>query len=284
MHKHRLKAERRPITLSGILWTLGLGLLVFTMLFPLIWMLSASFKLELEVFNYPIEWVTPNFSFNNYIEVLQPQYNFLLYFKNTFVITIAVVVAQIAITSIGAYAFAKMDFAGKNVLFALFLATMMIPDQVTIVPRFLMMNKIGLYDSHGGIILMLAFGVYGVFLMRQAMIAVPNTVIEAAKIDGAGHFCIFVKVAMPMCRSTVATLAIMRFVWTWNDYQTPLIFLRSKELFTLQLGMKQFADIIGTKYALLMAASMLAILPLFIIFAIGQKNVVEGIASGAVKG
>lgn len=284
MDRHFLKTRLGNLSLSRVLWTLGLGLLAFTMLFPLLWMMATSFKPELEVFNYPIEWISKNFSLDNYKEVLSPNYNFLLYIKNTFIITVSVVVLQIAITSIGAYAFAKMDFFGKNILFTLFLATMMIPDQVTIVPRFLMMNKLGLYDSHLGIVSMLAFSVYGVFLMRQAMIAVPDSVIEAAKIDGAGHLRIFWRVAFPMCRSSVATLAIMRFVWTWNDYQNPLIFLRSKELFTLQVGMKQFADTVGTKYALLMAASMLAILPLFIIFAIGQKNVVEGIASGAVKG
>lgn len=276
--------KRRRISSGRLLCTVLLGLLVFTMIFPLLWMLSTSFKLEVEVFTYPIQWITENFSFNNYKAVLGEQYNFLLYYKNSIIITLSVVILQLVITSLGAYAFAKMDFPGKNWLFALFLATMMIPDQVTLVPRFLLLTNLKLYNTHISIILMLAFSVYGVFMMKQAMMSIPDSIIEASRIDGAGHFRIFTQVAMPMCRPHIATLAIMRFVWTWNDYQTPFVFLRSRELFTLQLGMKQFSDLYGTKYALLMAASVLAILPLFIAFAIGQKNVVEGIASGAVKG
>lgn len=276
--------KKRRISSGRLACTILLGLLVFTMIFPLLWMLSTSFKLEVEVFTYPIQWITENFSFNNYKAVLSEQYNFLLYYKNSIIITLSVVVLQLVITSLGAYAFAKMDFPGKNWLFALFLATMMIPDQVTLVPRFLLLTKLNLYDTHISIILMLAFSVYGVFMMKQAMMSIPDSIIEASRIDGAGHFRTFTQVAMPMCRPHIATLAIMRFVWTWNDYQTPFVFLRSRDLFTLQLGMKQFSDLYGTKYALLMAASVLAILPLFIAFAIGQKNVVEGIASGAVKG
>lgn len=279
-----LPRKKQKISASKLLCTAILTIVTFTMLFPLLWMLATSFKVELEVFDFPIRWITESFSFNNYKEVLSQQYSFLLFYKNTIFVTLAVVVIQLLVCSLGAYAFAKMDFIGKNVLFAIFLATMMIPDQVTIVPRFLMMNKFGLYNSHGGMILMLAFSVYGVFLMRQSMIAVPDSIVEAAKIDGAGHMRIFMQIAMPVCRPALATLAIMRFVWTWNDYQTPLIFLRDRNLFTLQLGMKQFADTVGTKYALLMAASVMAMLPLFVVFAIGQKNVVEGLASGAVKG
>lgn len=180
--KHKFK-----FSVSKLVCTIVLGILALTMIFPLLWMLSTSFKIELEVFNFPIEWITAHFNFDNYKEVLGEQYNFLLYFKNTIVITAFVVILQLVITSMGAYAFAKMDFAFKGGLFALFLATMMIPDQVTIVPRFLMMSKLHLYNTHTGLVLMMAFSVYGVFLMRQAMIAVPDTVVEAAKIDGASH-------------------------------------------------------------------------------------------------
>lgn len=276
--------KKKKISVSRLCTTIIMALVVFTMMFPLLWMLSTSFKTEGEVFDYPMKWITSSFSFKNYIAVLTGKYNFLLYFLNSIKVTLLVVVLQLAICSMGAYAFAKMKFRFRESLFALFLATMMIPDQVTLVPRFLIINGLKLYDTHMGLILPMAFSVYGVFLLRQNMISIPDSIVEAAYIDGAGHWCIFSRIVIPMSKSALATLAIMRFVWTWNDYQNALIFLRSKALFTLQLGMSQFADQAGTKYALLMAASVLTILPMFFIFCIGQKNVIEGMASGAVKG
>lgn len=276
--------KKKKISVSRLCTTIIMALVVFTMMFPLLWMLSTSFKTEGEVFDYPMEWITSSFSFKNYAAVLTGKYNFLLYFFNSVKVTLLVVILQLTICSMGAYAFAKMKFRFREPLFALFLATMMIPDQVTLVPRFLIINGLNLYDTHMGLILPMAFSVYGVFLLRQNMISIPDSIVEAAYIDGAGHWCIFSKIVIPMSKSALATLAIMRFVWTWNDYQNALIFLRSKTLFTLQLGMSQFADQAGTKYALLMAASVLTILPMFFIFCIGQKNVVEGMSSGAVKG
>lgn len=276
--------KKKKISLSRLCTTIIMALAVFTMMFPLLWMLSTSFKTEGEVFDYPMKWITSSFSFKNYVAVLTGKYNFLLYFLNSIKVTLLVVVLQLTICSMGAYAFAKMKFRFRESLFALFLATMMIPDQVTLVPRFLIINGLKLYDTHMGLILPMAFSVYGVFLLRQNMISIPDSIVEAAYIDGAGHWCIFSKIVVPMSKAALATLAIMRFVWTWNDYQNALIFLRSKTLFTLQLGMSQFADQAGTKYALLMAASVLTILPMFFIFCIGQKNVIEGMAAGAVKG
>lgn len=276
--------KKKKLSLSKLRNTVLLALIVFTMMFPLLWMLSTSFKTEGEVFDYPMKWITSSFSFKNYIAVLTGKYSFALYFFNSVKVTLFVVILQLVICSMGAYAFAKMKFRFREALFALFLATMMIPDQVTLVPRFLIINGIKLYDTHLGLILPMAFSVYGVFLLRQNMISIPDSIVEAAYIDGAGHWRIFSQIIIPMSKAALATLAIMRFVWTWNDYQNSLVFLRSKKLFTLQLGMSQFADQAGTKYALLMAASVLAILPMFLIFCIGQKSIIEGMASGAVKG
>lgn len=274
----------KKINVFKLLRTLILAFFMFLMLFPLLWMLSTSFKLEIDVFNFPIEWIPPQFTIDNYISVWTGQYNFPLYYWNTIKVTLAVVVIQIIISSMAAYAFAKLNFRFKGPLFSLFLATMMIPDQVTLVPRFILLQRMNLLNTHSGYILMLAFSVYGVFLLRQSMIAIPDSIVEAAKIDGASHFKIFTNIILPMSRSSIATLAILRFVWTWNDYQNPLIFLRDQELFTLQLGMSQFATTSGTFYSLLMAASVSAIVPLLIVFLIGQRNIIEGMSSGAVKG
>ncbi|MDD3334062.1 MAG: carbohydrate ABC transporter permease [Eubacteriales bacterium] len=274
----------KRISTRKLILTIVMALVVLTMMFPLLWMISTSFKVEAEVFNFPIEWIPKTPTVNNYTSVWTGNYHFGEYYLNSVHVTVAVVIGQLLICSMGAYAFAKMDFRFKSQLFALFLAMMMIPDQVMLVPRFMLLNSIKLYNTHIGIILMSAFSVYGVFLLRQSMVGIPDSIIEAARIDGANHYRIFFQIVLPISRPMLATLAIMRFVWTWNDYQTPLIFLRDQKLFTLQLGMSQFADQAGTKYALLMAASVLSILPLLLIFCFGQKNVVEGMAAGAVKG
>jgi len=275
---------RARLSPSRVVITALLGIFVFTMLFPLLWMVSTSLKFEVDVFTFPIRWLPPRWNFQNYVNVWTGNYNFPLYYLNTTKITVFVCVIQLMISSMGAYAFAKLRFKLKGPLFALFLATMMIPDQVTIVPKFMILKWLGLMDSHEGLILMLAFSVYGVFLLRQYMLALPDSLLEAAKIDGAGHARIFTQIVLPMSVPALATLTILRFVWTWNDYQNPLIFLNTKNLYTLQIGMSQFASESGTYYALLMAASVCAIAPLFIVFLLGQNYIIDGMVSGAVKG
>lgn len=279
-----VKSYRRNNIIRRMLVTLFLGVFTATMLFPLLWMISASFKFEMDVFAFPIQWIPPRWNFNNYVEVWGGNYNFPLYYLNTIKLSVCVTALQLVIASMGAFAFAKINFKGRNVIFALFLATMMIPDQVTIVPKFMLMKELSLLNTHLGLILMMSFSVYGLFLLRQHMISIPDALFEAAKIDGAGYLRIYLQIIIPMSKPALVTLAILRFIWTWNDYQNPLIFLSSKKLYTLQQGMSQFASESGTYYALLMAAAVCAILPLFIVFVIGQKNIIEGIASGAVKG
>jgi len=273
------------IKMSKLLNTVVLGLFTVSMLFPLLWMLSASFKLELDVFNYPIQWIPPRWNaVNNYMQIWSSRYSFPLFYWNTFKIAGSVTVIQLLIASMGAFAFAKLNFKFKNALFALFIATMMIPDQVTIVPRFMLLTWLHLIDTHSGLVLLLAFSVYGIFLLRQYMMSIPDSLIEAAKIDGAGYTRIFLRIILPLSKPVLATLAILRFIWTWDDYMNPLIFLNSKELFTIQLGMAQFASQTGTYYSLLMAAAVCAMLPLLVIFVFGQRFIIDGIATGAVKG
>lgn len=272
------------LNVAKLIRTVVFGVFMLLMLAPLLWMVSTSFKHEGDVFNFPIQWIPPHATLNNYIEVWQGNYNFPLYYWNSIKVTVAVVVIQLIISAMAGYALAKLDFAHKGLIFTTFLATMMIPDQVTIVPRYILLQKMGLLDSHLGYILMLAFSVYGVFLLRQSIIAIPDSLIEAAEMDGATHLKVFTRIILPMSKPAIATLAILRFVWTWNDYQNPLIFFRDQKLFTLQLGMSQFASQSGTFYALLMAASVCAIVPLIIVFIFGQRYILEGMTAGAVKG
>lgn len=256
-----------------------------TMLLPLLWMISTSFKYEADVFTFPIQWIPQRtVGFDNYKEVWGDTYQFGLYYWNSIKITVISTALQLLISAMGAYGFTKIRFKGRNALFLLYLATMMIPHQVTIIPQFLVLRELKLYNTHLGIILMLTFSVYGVFLLRQNIMGLPDSLCESAKIEGAGHLQIFWYIILPLLKPALATLAILKFVWTWNDYQTPLVLLSSRELYTIQLGMKMFATESGSYYALIMAAAVSATIPLILLFLVGQKYVIAGIASGAVKG
>lgn len=256
-----------------------------TMLMPLLWMISTSCKVEADVFKFPIQWIPQRWNAAaNYAEVWGESYNFGMYYLNSIKITLIATCLQILIAAAGAYGFTKVSFKGRDQIFLLYLATMMIPSQVTVTSQFVIMQKLKLYNTHLGLILLTAFSVYGVFMLRQAMLSIPNSLSESAKIDGAGHFRIFWQIMLPMLKPQIATLAILKFVWTWNDYQTPLIFLSKRELFTIPLGMKMFASSNGSYYSLIMAAAVSATLPLILIFLMGQRYIIDGIATGAVKG
>lgn len=260
----------------------GLGI---TMLLPLVWMVSTSFKYEADVFTFPIQWIPERTNgFENYKEVWGEKYQFGLLYWNSIKVTVMTTICQVLVSALGAYGFSKVKWKFRDEIFLLYLATMMIPPQVTIVSQFLIMRQINLYNSHLGLILLQTFSVYGMFLLKQAMMSIPESLSESAAIDGASHFRIFWQIIMPLVKPSIATLAILKFTWTWNDYQSPLVFINSRELYTIQLGMRQFATEAGTYYSLVMAAAVSAILPLVIVFIFGQKSVIDGIASGAVKG
>ncbi len=274
------KISWSKIILTGLLWGLG-----FTMLLPLIWMISTACKVEADVFNFPIEWIPRRWNLvANMKEVWGGDYNFGLYYLNSIKVAVLATFFQVFVSALGAYGFSKVKFPGRDKLFLAYIATMMIPPQVTIVSQFIIMRQIGLYNTHAGLIMMLAFSVYGVFLLRQAMMSIPESLSESARMDGAGHFTIFFRIILPMVKPSLATLATLKFVWTWNDYQAPLVFLNSRTLYTIQLGMKQFASESGSYYSLIMAAAVSAIIPLIIVFLFCQRFVVDGIATGAVKG
>lgn len=273
----------RNVSISKIFFTIVIGLIGIVFLLPFIWMLSASFKPEADVFKFPIEWIPSNWNaIENYTQVWKG--DFPTYYWNSIYITILTTVINVFICALAAYGFSKIQFRGRDAMFLLVLAFYMVPPQASLVPQFLMFRYLNLFDSHLGLILLNGFSVIGAFMLRQFFMGVSNEYIESAKIDGAGHARIFFQIGLPLIRPAMATYAILRFIWTWNDYQYPLIFLKSKELFTLQLGIQLFGDTYGDTYSLMMAGTVSAILPLLIIFAIGQKHVIEGIALGGVKG
>ncbi|NQX69478.1 carbohydrate ABC transporter permease [Paenibacillus alba] len=274
------KYQAAKKTLLTILMCL-LGILFMS---PFLWMISASMKPEADVFIYPIQWIPKHWNvIENYTKVWT-ETKFALFYWNSIKVTVGTTALSVLLSSMAAYAFSKIKFRGRHVLFIVVLAIYMIPSQAILVPQFLLFRWVGLYDSHFGLILLGSFSVLGTFMLRQFYMGIHEEFIESARIDGAGHIRIFFSICTPLVRPAIATYAILRFIWTWNDYQNPLIFLRSKELFTLPLGIRSFADLNGDFYSLIMAASVSAIVPLLIIFIIGQKQVIEGISMGGVKG
>lgn len=274
--------SKKPIR---IVITVILLLATVTMVLPLLWMISSSMKPEADVFKFPIEWIPKRLNvIENYTKVFSGEFKFLASFFNSFKISISVTILQLIIASMGAFAFSKLEFKFKKTIFSLMIATMMIPEQVTLVPRFVIIKQLNLMDSHLGLILMSAFSVYGVFLLTQNMKSIPDTIIEACKIDGAGYLRIFAQIVVPLAQPALVTLGILRFIWTWNDYQNPLIFINTKTLYTVQLSMAQFSSQTGVMYSLLMAASVVSTIPLIIIFIFGQNVIIDGISAGAVKG
>ncbi|MDQ0300517.1 multiple sugar transport system permease protein [Salibacterium salarium] len=273
----RLNTKKVIITI--IMFAIGLLFLM-----PFIWMLSASLKAETNVFSYPIEWIPSDWKWDNYSRVWFGEQPFILYYWNSIKVTVLTTLLSVTVSALAAYGFSKIHFKGRNALFLIVLATFLIPAQAILVPQFMMYRVLNLFDTHLGLILLNSFSVLGTFLLRQFFSSIQDDYIDAAKMDGASHFTIFYKVVVPMMIPAISTYAILRFIWTWNDYQGPLIFLRSDHLSTIQLAIERFSTSSGELYSLIMAGSVSAILPLIIIFIIGQKYVIEGIARGGVKG
>ncbi|MFD0675802.1 MULTISPECIES: carbohydrate ABC transporter permease [unclassified Paenibacillus] len=274
----RLSPTKMIITV--IMSCLGIAFLL-----PFIWMLSASLKPEADVFNYPVEWIPQHWNtVQNYKAVWMGKSPFPLFYWNSLKVTGITTCLSIVISCMAGYGFSKIDFKGKNVLFLLLLCTYMIPHEAILVPQFIFYRWLQLFDSHTGLILLGSFSVLGTFLLRQFFIGINKELLESAKLDGAGHYRTFLYIGIPLVRPAIATYAILRFIWSWNDYQNPLIFLRSEHLYTLQLGIQSFADENGQFYSLIMAGTVSAIIPLLVIFVIGQRQVIEGISLGGVKG
>lgn len=275
----------RKIDVKKIISTIILFFCSIAFLLPFIWMLSTSLKIEADVFRYPIEWIPSRWNaVANYQEVWFGDYPFYLYYWNSIKVAVLTTLISAVVSSLAAYGFSKVRFPAGAWLFIIVLATYMVPPQASLVPQFILYRYLGLFDTHFGLILLGSFSVLGTFMLRQFFIGIHNDFIDAAKIDGAGHWRIFWKIALPIVRPAVATYAILRFIWTWNDYQNPLIFLRTDALYTIQLAMQKFNTINGSFYTLIMAAAVSAILPLLIVFILGQKHVIDGIALGGVKG
>lgn len=275
----------KNLKVSKVIGTIFVGLFSLLFLSPLLWMLSSATKVEKEVMTYPIKFIPTEWNLvENFKTVWLGDVPFGLYYYNSLKLAIITTILTLIISSMAGYSFAKLNFPFKNTLFIVLMSFFLIPTEATLVPRFILINWMGLYDTHEALLLMLAFSIPLTFLMRQFMAGISTEYIEAAKMDGAGHFRIYWQIMLPMVKPILATAGILKFIWTWNDYQNPLIFLSSDNLFTVTLGMQAFNAEYGTSYAAAMMAAVSAIIPLVIVFFILQKQVINGITVGGVKG
>lgn len=252
------------------------------MILPFFWMVSASLKTDLQVFEYPIRWIPENPRWQNYVDIWQ-EINFLTYYKNTLFLTIMVTGLSLLTSSLAAYAFSKVNFPERNLLFLLYIGTIAVPFQVYMIPQFYIMRNLGLNDSLWALVLIQSFTPFGVFLLRQFFMSIPNELSEAAKIDGLSDFGIYRKIILPLAKPALATLAIFQFVFVWNDYLGPLIYLSSDKNKTIQLGIMKFFTQYSARYSLIMASSVIALIPVVLVFFLTQKYYVKGIAMSGIK-
>jgi multiple sugar transport system permease protein len=253
----------------------------FVVLMPLIAIVSSSFKDESELFDYPFHLIPRHFVLYNFSRLAD---KFPRYILNSAKVTSIIVLIQVATASTGAYAFAKLKWKGQNKLFLLYISSMMIPGQAITIPQFLIVRGLHLYDTHMALILLGSFTAFGIFLIKQYFMSIPETYSEAAKIDGTSELQIFLQIILPMSKSVLITQVIFSFRHFWNDLFTPLIYLTTPSLKTLPLGMTDFVGEQFVFWGPQMAAALISILPVLVVFLFGQKYFIQGIASSGIKG
>lgn len=273
----------KTVRVEKILVYMALLLLAALMLLPFAWMLSASLKMNKDVFTFPMVWIPENPRWANYTDIWTkiPMATFVM---NTAKLTVIVTLLQLLTSSFAAYAFSKLRFKGKDVLFLGYVGTIAVPWQAYMVPQFMMMREFGLNNTHLAIICLQAFSAFGVFLMKQFYDSIPDELCEAARIDGLSEYGIWRRIMLPLSRPALSTLVIFTFVNTWNDFLGPMIYLTKMELKTLQIGLRMFISQYSSEYGLIMAASVVALLPVLVVFLSLQKYFVQGVASAGLKG
>lgn len=249
-------------------------------LVPLYMIVTASFKNEREIFELPMAVWTENSGLFNFKQLSK----FPLYIWNSLKVTFFCTVIQLGTASTSAYAFSKLKWKGRDTLFVLYLMSMMIPIQVIIIPQFMVVKSLGLYNTHLALILVGSFTVFGTFLIKQFFMTLPDSLLESARIDGAPEWTIFIKVVMPLAKTVLATVLIFSFRWFWNEFFSALIYLASPELKTLPLGMTDFVAEYLVYFGPQMAAALISIIPVMILFLALQKYFIQGIASSGIKG
>jgi multiple sugar transport system permease protein len=251
---------------------------------PFFWMVMSSLKSSNDVFSVPVTWVPDPFVWSNYVDIWTKS-DILTWIRNTLILSIAVTFLQVLTGSFAAYGFSKMRFRGRDVLFLVYIGTIAVPWQSYMIPQFILLSNAHVANTLWAVILLQAFGAFGVFLMKQYYETIPEELSEAARLDGLSEYGIWRRIMLPLSVPALASLTLLTFVNTWNDYLGPLIYLRNPDLWTIQLGLKSFvSNLYDTNYALLFAGLTISVIPIAIIFMLGQKYFVEGLATSGMKG
>lgn len=252
-------------------------------LLPFVWMCLSSLKSNNEVYAVPIKWLPSVWHWENYVNIWVKS-DMTTWILNTVFFAVCVTFLQVFTGSFAAYGFSKIRFRGRDTLFIIYIATMAVPWQAYMIPQFKMLSSVGLSDTRWSIILLQAFGAFGVFMMKQFYDTIPEELSEAGRLDGMSEFGIYLRIILPLSGPSIAALAIITFTNTWNDYMGPLIYLRSQSLYTIQLGLKLFIGQYNADFAMIMTGSVMSVLPILVVFLLGQRQFIEGIATSGMKG
>jgi len=263
-------------TILMLLSYTALSFLAFLMVMPFIIMIATALKPENELFSNPGALLGSKLAWENFTYA----WNYIpfgRFFINSIFVSLTVTILEVLTSSLAAYAFARLRFPGRDLLFYLYLGTLMIPAQVTIVPQFILMNQFGWVDTYQALILPAAFTAFGTFLLRQFFLTIPFELEESARIDGCSRFGTYFRIILPLSKPALATLGVFAFVTQWNSFFWPLVITSSDEMKVLSVGLKMFQGIYGTEWHLMMAASAIVIIPSVIVFGVLQRYLVEGI-------
>lgn len=268
-------------------WVLTIFLLAVGILsiYPFIFMLSSTFKPSGDVLSTPFQIIPKNFTLMNFDTIFNhPYFSFLRWYGNTVVMTLLVLVLKYFVVTLTAYGFSKVKFPGRDAIFLVLLGALMIPSDIMILPRYMIFKGLGVLNTMWALILPSVVDVYFVFLLRQAFIAIPDSLSEAARIDGCSHLTIYWRIIMPLARASTSTMLLFSFVWSWNDYMGPYLYITDINKQMLSVGLKMFSTGAAQDYGAQMAGATLVLVPVIIAFFLCQKYFVEGVTSGAVKG
>lgn len=269
--------------ISSVLLNVVLIVLALITIIPFVWMFLSSFKENREI-NALVQSLFPQkFTFANYTKMNQ-NFNFYDFFRNSLFYSIVVTVIIAYTSTITGFVLSKYRFKGRNALFAFIMATMMIPGTVTIIPKYSMMQAFNWMDTYWALIVPMLFSSFGIFMLRQACSAIPDEILEAARIDGANEFYLFHKIILPMCQNAISSIAIFQFLWAWEDYLWPYLMITSENKQVLSVGLSLFNGRYSTDYGGLFAATTISIIPVITVYLIFQRRFIDGISSSAVKG
>jgi alpha-1,4-digalacturonate transport system permease protein len=275
------RSRGRGALKTGLLYaSLIVGSLV--MIFPVYWMFATALRPRGEIFTRELLLVPTEFVWQNFVDGWN-QLPFDIWYVNSFGITLIACVLTVAINLLAGYVFAKFKFFGRDFLFLLMISTLMVPVQVVMVPNFLLIAEMGLLNTWWAVILPRAAEAFGIFMVRQFMVSIPDELLEAARVDGAGEFRIFWRIVLPLSGPVIAVLTIFTFMWRWNDFAWPIVVLLRQESYTVPLGLNLFQGQFATEWSFIMAMALLSLVPMLVVFIVFQRYFIEGVAGTGIK-